>query len=213
MNQVKNLQKLKELSYFDKTTLSQFIAGSERAVYENINRWLKQGILIQLKKGFYVTNDYFLSSKEKGIYREFIANKLREPSYLSLEYVLQKHGVLTEAIYAYTSVTLKSKRTYTNKLGNFGYRNIKKDLFSGFTIKTHNEFEIKEASVAKALFDYLYFKLWRSHNISLELLMSYRLNLDPLSNKDFKELAYYCQLAGWKKFKNLTKLLKKAYDH
>lgn len=211
MNQIKKLQELKGLSYLDKTTLSQFIITSEPALDKNINRWLKQGVLILLKKGFYVTNEYYLSLKEKGVYREFLANKLREPSYLSLEYVLQKHGVLTEVIYAYTSVTLKSKRIYDNKLGNFCYHNIKKDLFTGFTLKDHNGFEIREATLAKALFDYLYFRLLRLHDISSELLMSYRFNLDSLSHKDFRELDSYCQLSGWKKFDGLVKQLKKIY--
>lgn len=209
MNQLKKLRHLAELSYFDKNTLSQFVTCSARALYENINRWLKKGILIQLKKGMYVTNQYYLSAKDKGLYREFLANKLREPSYLSLEYVLQKYGVLTEAIYSYTSVTLKSKRIYHNKLGNFIYHNIKEDLFTGYTINSRDGIEIKEASVAKALFDYLYYKLRHANNISVELLMSLRLNLDLFSYKDFKELALYSERCGWKKFKSLTKLLKK----
>lgn len=116
MNQVQNLKKLSRLSYFDKNTLAQFIELSDNSLYAAINRWVKNGKIIQLKKGFYVTGDYLDKMPEKEKYLEFIANKLKFPSYLSLEYVLQKYSVLSESIFSLTSVTLKSKRVFRNKL-------------------------------------------------------------------------------------------------
>lgn len=212
MNQVKNLKNLANLSCFDKNTLSQFIDISDNSIYANIKRWLKTDQLWQLKKGLYVTPRYYQSLPNKDSYREFIANKLKEPSYLSLEYVLQKYSILTEAVYSFTSITLKGRRIYTNKLGTFIYRQIKQDLFNGYTIKSENGFEIKEATKAKALFDYLYLKNYRIPVISHELLNSYRLNLDEFTSQDFKEFSNYCKLAGIKKFLNLPKLFKSAYD-
>ena len=108
MNQVVKLKKLGNLSYFDKNTLSQIIELSDNSLYTNIKRWIKSGRLVQLKNGMYVTDIFLSTLPDKTPYAEFIANKLREPSYLSTEYVLQKYGVLTEAVYGYTSVTLKS---------------------------------------------------------------------------------------------------------
>lgn len=207
MNQQKYIQKLKNLSFFDKNTIAQFIELSDNSLYSNIKRWLKKGILLQLKKGLYVTREYYLLLENKEAYLEFLANKLREPSYLSLEYVLQKYNILSESVYAFTSVTLKSRRSYSNTFGTYLYRNIREGLFQGFTIKTYGNFEIKEASKAKALFDYLYFKTYKSTSISVKLIQSYRLNLEEFTPDDLKEFSWYCKATGVRKFRDLPTLL------
>lgn len=209
MNQIRKLQNLSCLSYFDKNTLSQFIELSTASLGTNINRWLKAGVLIQLKKGLYVTKDFITSLRDKQTYREFIANKLREPSYLSMEYVLQKHNILSEAVYGVTSVTLKSKRVYKNSFGVFVYRNIKENLFGGYEIKEVNGFTIKVASKARALFDYFYFKLLRIQNINAELVKSFRLNYDVVSKKDLLEFGGYCKVVQNKKMLTLLNVVGK----
>ncbi|PIZ43092.1 hypothetical protein CO015_04835 [candidate division WWE3 bacterium CG_4_8_14_3_um_filter_42_11] len=211
MNQVSKLQQLQNLSYFGKSTLSQYMDLSDNSLYANIKRWQKRGELIQLKKGFYVTAEFYKKLPNKEIYLEFISNKLKEPSYLSLEYVLQKYGVVSEAIYSFTSVTLKSRGTFINKLGTFLYRHLKENLFSGYQLKELGGFTIKEATKSKALFDYLYFRNFRNQIIDKETLRSYRLNLDELKQKDFQEFSTYCEMTKVKKYQNLLNLLKEAY--
>ena len=206
MNQVKKLKQVEDLSYFDKNTLAQIFNLNDKALYENIQRWLKMGHLVQLKKGMYVTQS-FLNQVEKDCYVEFIANKLRYPSYLSLEYVLQKHGVLTESVFAVTSITRKTKRIYRNDLGKFVYRGIKRNLFTGYEIKRRGEFEINEAKKSKALFDFLYLKLFSIKNIDKTFLDSLRLNLDEFTSSDKKEFSRYCRLAVVEKYQLLADLL------
>lgn len=212
MNQIQNLQKLQNLSYFDKETLAQIIDLSDNSLYADIKRWLKKGDLVPLKKGLYVTKEYVSLLPTKDFYAEFIANKLKEPSYLSLQYVLQKYNILAEAVYAFTSVTLKSKRLYQNKFGSFIYRHMKEDLFQGFEIKRKERFEIKEASVAKALFDYLYFQTIKTRFVDRELLESYRLNLEGFSDKDLEEFADYCERAKISQWRLLPRLIKEIRD-
>ncbi|HQH81130.1 MAG TPA: hypothetical protein PK599_07040, partial [bacterium] len=203
MNQVDKLKKLNKFSYFDMNTLSQIIDISQNSLYSNVKRWLKNAKLIQLKKGFYVTGEYFNNNFKKDSYFEFVANKLCEPSYLSGEYVLQQYNILSEAVYAMTSVTLKGKREYKNNLGRFIYRNIKDDLFDGYVIVEKDGFQIKIATKAKALFDYLYLKFYRIKNIDSKKLDSLRLNLEGFSKKDLKEFSKYCEMTGITKFKLL----------
>src|SRR3990167_5793664 len=181
MNQVGKLKKLSNLSYFDKNTLSQFIDISDNSLYANIKRWLKSGVLIQLKKGLYVSADFFKTLKGLDAYVEFVANKLHGPSYLSTEYILQKHSMLSEAAYGLTSVALKSTRSYKNSLGIFMYRNIKPALFKGYTIREKDGFQITSATKAKALFDFFYYRLLRAEDVNDELIESFRLNYDPLT--------------------------------
>lgn len=207
MNQVKKLKQLENLSYFDKNTLSQIIDIADNSLYANVKRWIKNGQIIQFKKGLYVTKSYYDRVVDKDVYIEFVANSLHFPSYLSLEYVLQKYSVLPESIFSVTSITLKTKRIYRNKLGVFIYRKIRKDLFTGFRIRKRIGYEVKEATRAKALFDYLYLKLFRVKEINTETINSFRLNLEEFSMQDKNEFKRYCIQTGVNKYKLLSKLI------
>lgn len=207
MKQVNKLKNLENLSYFGKSAISQYIDIKPESLSVDINRWIKEGVLIQLKKGLYTTSNYFERVNNKSLYLEFIANKLRTPSYLSLEYVLQKYSILSEAVYSITSITTKAGRSYNNTLGLFLYRNIKESLFTGFNIIDYNDFGIAQATKAKALFDWLYLKLFRTQNVNLETLESLRLNIDGFKSKDFKEFKIYCEMSEVKKYRLLWQII------
>ncbi len=205
MNQIKNLQKLNNLPFFDKNTLSQVVIGKQKAISENIYRWLKNEQLIQLKKGMYVTSEYIRNLKDLNNYLEYLSNNLRTPSYLSLEYVLQKYNVLTESVFFYTSISLKKKRIIKNQLGAFSYRQIKKSLFLGYEYKDDKDFSIYEASMSKALFDYLYLKFYKFSRVTKKDLILLRLNLDILSLKDRDDFSKYTEISD-------NKIMKQIYD-
>lgn len=204
MKQVQNLQKLKTLSYFDSNTISQVTGVTEHNLNKNVSRWIKQGLLVQLKRGYYTTSIYNNSIQNKNSYLEFISNKLKYPSYLSLEYVLAKNQVLTESIYTFTSISTKKTRIYQNKLGNFSYRNISNKLFTGFNFINKDGFDITIASKAKALFDYLYLKFYREEIITNQMIIDLRLNLDEFTKKEVNEFKKYCNLTQIQKYIKLT---------
>lgn len=208
MKQLINLSKLNSASFFDKETLQRVIEIGNNSLYSNVKRWLKKGELIQLKKGLYVTKDYTQAVSDRQNYAEFVANILKQPSYLSGEYILQKYGMLTESVFSITSVTLKKTGRYQNIFGTYVYSNIKEKLFTGFTIIPRDNYEIKEATKAKALFDFLYFRLWRLPQITKEYLESLRLNLGEMKTDDLIEFDSYVKSANLKKLNNLTVTLK-----
>ena len=114
-------------------------------------------------------------------------------SYLSLEYVLQQHGILTEITYPVTAITIKNTRTIVNSLGTFIYRHIQPALYQGFQIMEAYGVPYAQASVAKALFDYLYI---RPLPADLEpqrynLTEALRLNLDEFTREEREEFAGY----------------------
>jgi len=209
MNQVLKLKKLANLGFFDKNTLAQFMELSENSLYANIKRWLQSGLILPLKKGLYVTADYVTSQKNSRSYTEFIANKLREPSYLSMDYVLQTYNILSESVYGFTSVTLKSKRIYRNKFGIFIYRNIREELFNGYEIKQVDDFKIRVGTKAKALFDYFYYKLFRIRDINAELIETFRLNYDSLTTAELNEFSRYCKTSKTEKMLKLPGIIRK----
>jgi len=213
VKQIQKINQLETLSYFGVDTISQITDLEGNNLYKNITRWVKQGRLMQLKKGLYTTNRYYNQLTTKNSYLEFISNKLRYPSYLSLEYVLTKNQVLTESVFVYTSISQKTTRSYTNNFGTFTYRTISNALFTGFTIIQKEGFAIAIATKAKALFDYLYLKLYREALITQQMLVELRLNLDEFTAADIQNFSNFCGLSGIKKYKKLPKLLFANHDN
>lgn len=172
------------------------------------SRYAKSGKLFRLKKGFYVTKSYVDESQKNGSfssYLEFLANVLYRPSYLSLDYILYQHNLITELPVNYTLVTSNKTACFMNKLGRFFYRTIKKDLFCGFKITTEGNFTILKATKAKALFDFLYLR--KNLLIDKRAVEELRLNLNTLTVKDINELKKYVNLEGSRKMESIFKSL------
>lgn len=189
-----DLLKLENLPYLTTTQLSSLTSEDKNTLKKSINRFLSKKILIQIKKGMYVTNKYIenLKEYEKIQYYEFLASVLKTPSYISSEYVLTKYDILTESSYIHTSITTKNTKTYNNDLGIFKYRNIKEELFEGYETKYFRNKPYYIATIPKALFDYIYFKR-NSINIDLNinLVEDLRIKTNILSKKNWSELEKY----------------------
>jgi len=173
---------------------------------------LKTGKIMKLKKGFYVSSEFVKKIKYQGrfeAYLEYLAGKLLCPSYLSLEYALNKYAILSEMPFALTLITNKTPRTIQNQFAVFSYTNIKKDLFTGFDYNIKKGFEIKQASKAKALFDFLYLKKRTLKIINRQIVESLRLNLGEMQARDWQEFENYFVLAKSKKMEAIFNILKK----
>ena len=207
-SETKYMNLIESKPYLTKQELSLLLEKKGKNLDKKILSLIKKGELIVLKKGVYVSKSYL--TKKPLDYEEYIANMLYYPSYLSLEYVLAKNGIIPENVYVYTSVSLKKTRFFENKLGNFSYKKIKKELFKGFYKKDFFEnFKINIASTAKALFDFFYYRPFYSYKDNIE---ESRINWTALKDDDLKEFFEYANLSGSTKMKQTFKLLKKAYD-
>jgi len=156
-------------------------------------RWVKAGHLIALKKGVYMHRRFYELHRQDAAFALAVSAILLPQSYLSLEYVLQQHGILTEITYPVTAITIKNTRTILNSLGTFVYRHIQPDLYFGFQIMEAYGVPYAQASTAKALFDYLYLRPLPAdlepqlYNLAEEL----RLNLDEFTRDQREEFAGY----------------------
>lgn len=162
------------------------------------------GEVVRLKRGFYTPRKIIEDFKNKGKYSdfvEFLAGKIYSHSYLSIDYILYQHNILTEIPKNFTLVTRKKTVIFSNKLGNFIYHKIKDSLFFGFEIVKKNDLIIYKASKAKALFDFLYLR--KNLLFNKKICKELRLNLSELTEKDKKELKRYIQLEGSKAMKNI----------
>lgn len=204
------LTAVKQLPYFENSTLwALFPTQSRTNLNQYLSYWVKTGAIHRLTRGFYVTDHALTKYQSHPHYRPFIAAILCYPSYLSGEYILSKHQMLTEGVTTMTSVTLTEKKQISNVLGNFAYRQINPALFTGYTTHHFLEHEYWEASKCKALFDYFYYYLRTLPNtmINSNVFEELRLNLDYLNEADIEEFGSYVKLSGNKKLLKVQQLL------
>lgn len=190
---------VKSLPYF---SFDNLIGIENNRVYLKVlfYRYKKAGKMIGLKKGVYVLREYIDKIEKNGAiddYPEFVANILYVPSYLSLDYVLYEHNILTEIPANITSVSKNKTTNFTNEFGNFIYHKIKSDLYTGFTIFKKGDFTVSKATKAKALFDFLYFR--KNLIVDKKSFLALRLNLENLNKKDLVELEKYVKIEKSKK--------------
>ncbi len=93
---------------------------------DKISDLLKKEIIIRVKKGLYVFGEAY---RKAPYSKEILANLMFGPSYISLEYALQYHGLIPERVEAVTSVTTGRSRRFLTPVGLFTYRRISLDAF------------------------------------------------------------------------------------
>ena len=184
-----------------------------------LDYWIKKLVvdktLIPLKKGLYISKYYYdivcaQDSLEKEKYLLYLANVIRFPSYISLEYILSKNSFIPETSFAITSITVKSTRNYTTDIGKFYYKNIKQDLFYGYNTTPFKDKQIWEASLAKALFDFLYIKPFKNSNeMKNYLTISGRFNWKIFDIADKNELVEIITQSQSNKMQRVLTIIKK----
>jgi predicted transcriptional regulator of viral defense system len=188
------LSPFENLPYFTIAGFRQ-IAGNEVADDAHarvaLYRWIKAGRLIALKKGIYMHHRFFERHRQEAAFSPMVSAILLPQSYLSLEYVLQLHNILTEVTYPVTAITMKNTRTITNLLGVFSYRHVQAGLYQGFSVVEAFGVPYAIASKAKALFDYLYLRPLPGALSHDNLAEDLRLNLEDFTFEEQEEFAGY----------------------
>lgn len=163
----------------------KLILESERTVFTIqslvMMTGISDGVRLTKRLNYYVKKGEILNPR-RGIYtkRNFNAEELAcaifHPSYLSLEYVLGRSGVIFQYDSALTSVSYLSR---TVEIGGetYSFRQIKPELWLGFEGIVQNG-NICTASVERAFLDMMY----------LSAGNCYFDNLRPLNKKKVKDL-------------------------
>ena len=128
--------------------------GSASSVRRQLDRWVKSGRLIQLRRGVYsVAPPYQADAPHPFL----LANHLRKSSYVSLQSALSHYGMIPEFVPVTTSVTIGRPEELQTPLGRFVFRHVKKKAFFGYTRTeiSRGQF-VFLASPEKALLDLLY---------------------------------------------------------
>jgi predicted transcriptional regulator of viral defense system len=136
---------------------------------QQLNYWHNQGYIKPLAGGYYILADQAID--EMVLF--MVANKIYEPSYISLESALAYYEVIPETVLGVTGVSSRKTKQYESAWGVFSYRSVKTQYMIGYQVIENtpgNKFKI--AYLEKALLDYLY------------------LNSEIQSRADFEELRW-----------------------
>jgi len=142
----------KNIKLFRPFEIQRFLNKSKIATTFLINRLVKQDYIERVKRGLYKLSDDIISDL-------YIANKLYEPSYVSLEFALSYHGVIPETVYEITSVTPKATRRFETMGKIFSYSKIKREAFTGYAIEKQRGLGFYIADAEKAFVDLNYLRL------------------------------------------------------
>ena len=138
-----------------------------------INRMLKKGILVSIKRGIYYIKDNAPSNFS-------IANNLYSPSYISLDTALVYYGIVNQSPFTITSISTKKARTFIFNNIEYKYNKIKISLF--YTGNENINFNI--ASKEKAIIDSIYFAALRGNNLNFD-----EWNLPEIDVDELKKIA------------------------
>jgi predicted transcriptional regulator of viral defense system len=189
-------KKLKSLNFklFSLNDFRNIFNVSIIATKKFTEEYTKRGLFLRLKRGIFILADNPPS-------QFLIANKLYEPSYISLDTALAHYNIIPETIYSITSATTKATRKFKTLNTLFTYQKIKKENYTGYEPIKYQGETILMAEPEKALADYLYFVSLKKRELSYE-------RLDPSKLKKTKLLFYI------KMFKHpkMIKLVKDLYD-
>jgi len=181
------LEKNRYYAFSYEDILAFYPSEKKGTLKELLCRWKQKGWIYALKKGLYE----LMYPYDFNIPDMYIANRLYEPSYVSLETALSNYSIIPEAAMAVTSVTTKATRRFKNKHGLFTYRTVKPLAFTGYYLQKQNDFPVRIAEPEKALVDFIYFKNHRNSGFNLS---QERLDKDIISRLSKGKLRKYACL-------------------
>ena len=142
----------KGIRLFGSAEVRRLFGTSQVAADFLLHRYSKRGFIVRIKRGLYALPDALPPEP-------FIANKIYEPSYVSLEFALSYHGVIPESVYEITSVTPRATRRFAALDKIYSYRRIKKAAFTGYSAQKQGGEGFFMADPEKAFVDLCYFRV------------------------------------------------------
>ncbi len=213
MNAIAQMRRNVGGEVFDYQVLLDTLAGY-RKPRDRITRLLASGAIMRVKKGLYCFGEAF---RREPLSREYLANLIYGPSYVSLEYALSHHGLIPERVETITSITTRRSRDFDTPFGTFSYRMLKGPRYAvGAILETAGKTSFLVASPEKALAD----KVWTDKRFSGLRLSDYdaylsddlRIDREALSRFDYSRLQVIATAYGSAKINNLVRYLKRLEE-
>lgn len=142
---------------FSASDVQQLFGVSKVAASFFLHRYVKRDYIVHIRRNMYALRD--------ALPPEFyLANKLYEPSYISLEFALSYHSIIPETVYEITSVTTNTTHRFEVLGKAYMYRKIKKECFTGYVILKQKALSFRIADPEKAFVDTNYFRFLTNAN-------------------------------------------------
>ena len=150
-----------EKKLFSLSDLAQLTGISKSVLSVQLTRLIKAKVINRAAQVWY-ENPFNTPSNEE------ISMVIRYPAYISMEYALSKHGILSQSAYTITLITTKLPYVYKTKQTIYEYHQIGKSLFWGYK----KEGVVLTAEPEKALLDLIYIRHTRSKELSINGIAS-----------------------------------------
>ncbi len=183
-----------EKHLFSISDMAQLTGRKREVLQVELTRLVKSGTVERCARGWY-SNPFSPPTPEE------VAMVLRHPSYISMEYALSLHSILSQTTFTITLVTLRGPYTYRMGERVFEYHQISGKLFWGF--ERRGEFSVAEPE--KALLDLIYIRHVRNREFDMEGLKSLLDDMYP-DELDKETLGEYAHMFGGQTLK-VAKLL------
>jgi len=125
--------------------IALLIDSDDRLLYQKLNKLVKKGNLLNIRKGIYA---------KEGYKSEELACLLYTPTYISLSYVLQRNGIIFQFDSTITNISYLNREIYVNEQ-SIQYRQIKSEILLN-TAGIINKDNINIATQERAFLDTLY---------------------------------------------------------
>ena len=152
--------------------LDRLLGGSDARRYGLVNRALKAGELLKVRRGLYVLAQTY---RKPPIHPFALAQQLMPGSYISAESALSYHGWIPEAVRSVLSITVKGKSvSYDNdRLGKYDFQRM--TVKPGYFLQAVTRVELQQqvaliADPMRALLDLVYLRKlpWQSLDYLLD---------------------------------------------
>jgi len=142
--------RIRALAAFNLNDVRKLDPGFHR---QQLYYWHNQGYIKPLAGGYYI-----LADREMDEMVLFMAaNKIYEPSYVSLESALSYYEIIPETVLGVTNISSRKTKQYDSAWGVFSYRSVKPQYMIGYqVIENTPGIKFKIAYLEKALLDYVY---------------------------------------------------------
>ncbi len=169
--------------------------------------WQQKGYMQKIVNRWYRFTDQAIDES----YLWYVANKIYQPSYISMESALSYYGLIPEAVYKFTSVSSLKTQNFETSLGIFDYRHLKPSLLFGYRLVHWKDFRIRMAEPEKLMLDYLYLRPALSEIADFEAL---RINMVLLRQLlDQEKLNRYLSLFNQRTLYQRTNTFLKLLNH
>jgi len=165
-----DLYKIDKL-YFGYEDLARALGIEPASVRVSASRYVKQGLLLRIKRNLYVRRDIWISAGQLEKFK--IANMGLVPSYISLATALYYYGVTTQVQRNFfESIAIRKTKEISINTDLFRYTKISVNLYSGFV----KEKGIFIATPEKAILDAFYLMSYGRYALDVSALDAAKLD-------------------------------------